>query len=425
MKTVAACILLLSAGSVFAEVRESAYPQQLTVVDTRAGVIELTLEMITAVVLQNNHLLMAAKRDVEGARAGIQSASALGNPKIEWHQGQWQPSTLNRQQTRGWGVSQPIENPLVRRARIEAATSGYLISGQGLAMTQNELVAQVHTKAYEALLHQSEAQSATETLALLEQVRDRIRVRVHTGEAPRYEMIKADAEVIHARERQQTATLQAEKAMLELNRMAAGRLPARWKLAENFHAVGGMPELTTLQQLAQQQNPELNSLTLELERAQSQLRLAKAGRWPGLELRYTDTREPDVRQNTWGMVVQVPLLDQRSGPIAEAQAEVERIRTRLEGRREELNQQIQLAWRSLEIARLRMDALSQGVVQEAEAVLRVAQAAYRFGERGILDVLDAQRVLRSVRSDLLQARFQWHAARITIDQFTGRFAIAS
>jgi len=35
-------------------------------------------------------------------------------------------------------------------------------------------------------------------------------------------------------------------------------------------------------------------------------------------------------------------------------------------------------------------------------------------------VLDAQRVLRSVRADLLQARFQLQAAAIEIDVLTGR-----
>jgi cobalt-zinc-cadmium efflux system outer membrane protein len=425
MKAVTALIVLLSYSPVWSEVRPVSPPDRLSTTQARAGLAELTLAQITSLVLQHNHVLMSAKSQVEGARAGINTASALGNPKVEWHQGQGQPATMNRQPTHGWSVAQPIENPWARRARIEVAESGLMISGKGLSVTQNELVAQVHGKAYEALLYQSEAESASETLALLEQVRERIRVRVQTGEAPRYEMIKADAEVIHARERQQTATLMAEQALLELNRMAAGRLPARWKLAESFHAMPAVPELTDLQQLAQKQNPELNSLTWELERAQAQLRLAKAGRWPGVELRYSDTREPDLRQNTWGVVVQVPLLDQRAGPVAEAQAEVERIRLRLEGRTHELSQQIQLAWRSLEITRLRMEALSQGVIQEAEAALRVAQAAYRFGERGILDVLDAQRVLRGARSDLLQARFQWHAARISLDQLTGRFAIAS
>jgi cobalt-zinc-cadmium efflux system outer membrane protein len=60
-------------------------------------------------------------------------------------------------------------------------------------------------------------------------------------------------------------------------------------------------------------------------------------------------------------------------------------------------------------------------VREAEAALRVAEAAYRFGERGILEVLDAQRVLRSVRADLLQARFQVQAARVVLEQLAARY----
>ena len=58
----------------------------------------------------------------------------------------------------------------------------------------------------------------------------------------------------------------------------------------------------------------------------------------------------------------------------------------------------------------------------AEAAVRVAEAAYRFGERGILDVLDAQRVLRSARLNLLEARFQVQSARIELETLAGRFA---
>jgi outer membrane protein TolC len=41
-------------------------------------------------------------------------------------------------------------------------------------------------------------------------------------------------------------------------------------------------------------------------------------------------------------------------------------------------------------------------VREAESALGVAEAAYRFGERGILDYLDAQRVLPRARSGIDQ-----------------------
>lgn len=403
--------------------------QSLGVVDKepagQESVAVITLDQLTQVVLNHNHVLRAAQWGVDGAKAGVKTASALLNPKVELQQGQWQPSALNRQSVRAWSIAQPLENPTVRSARIQAAESGLVVSGQQLAMAKNDLAAQVRTRAYETLLYQSEAETAAETLALLQQVRERIRVRVATGEAARYELIKADAEVIHARERQQSSQLLAQQAWLDINRLAAGQLPMRWKLAATFHDDVEAADLVQLQAQADQNNPELISLKHELERAQAQLRLVQAGRWPGVELRYGENQEPNLRQTTWGVVVQLPLLDQRTGPVAEAQAEVDRIKTRLEGRRYELQQQVVLAWRSLEMARLRVEALGQGVVREAEAALRVAQAAYQFGERGILDVLDAQRVLRGVRSDLLQARFQLHAARIALDQLAGRFAHAS
>lgn len=383
----------------------------------------LTVDQLTRIVLEHNLELKAARSNLDGARAAVSSAASLANPRLEWQQGRWQPLIAAPQQVRGWVVSQPIEHPWVRRARIDAARSGERLSEQQMAVTRNELAAQVHQRAYEALLYQSEAQSAAEALQLLEQVRERVRVRVEAGESARYEIIKADAEVIHARERQQTAVWQAEQALLELNRLAAGKLPAHWKLLASFGDSRDLPSLAQLQEQAQRLNPELSALRHDLDRSLAKVRGAQASRWPGVELRYSESREPDVKLTTWGVGIQVPLLDQRSGPIAEAQAEAERTRARLEGRQAELNQQILLAWRAIEMARLRVESLSQGVLREAESALRVAQAAYRFGERGILDVLDAQRVLRTVRADLLQARYQLQTARISVEQLSGRYVV--
>ena len=386
-----------------------------------AMALPLTVEQISQTVLDHNPSLRAARSSLAGARAAVTSAAALANPRLEWHQGRWQPLTAAQQQVRGWSVAQPIENPFARGARIDAARSGERFSEQQLAAARNDLMAQVRQRAYEALLYQSEAQSAAEALVLLEQVRERVRVRVASGEAARYEIIKADAEVVHARERQQTAALQADQSLLELNRLAAGQLPARWRLVASFSDGRDLPSLPQLQTQAQRDNPELSALRHELDRALAKARAAQASRWPGLELRYSENREPDVKLSTWGVGIQVPLLDQRTGPMAEAQAEVERARIQLEGRQTELEQQILLAWRALDIARLRVESLSQGVLREAESALRVAEAAYRFGERGILDVLDAQRVLRGVRADLLQARFQLQTARISLEQLSGRY----
>jgi len=63
-----------------------------------------------------------------------------------------------------------------------------------------------------------------------------------------------------------------------------------------------------------------------------------------------------------------------------------------------------------------LEAFEKGLLHEAEAALTAAETAYRLGERGILEVLDAQRVLRTVRLDWLNAQFDRQAALVDLDE---------
>ncbi len=383
-----------------------------------------TIDALIGFILARNPSLQVAQRAREQSAAGVTTAGAFLNPPIEYSQGRNEARVISAVpgDVRNWTVSQFIENPSLRGARVDAAKAAELGSTYQVAQVRSELVAQVQLRAFEFFLRREEARALAADLTLLEQVRERVRVRVESGEAARYEIIKADAEVINARQRQRNASLMAEQSLLALNRLAAGQLPARWSLQGDLDYEPPFGELEELQELARLNNPELKVLQSQFERTRRLLDGARSSRWPGLDLRYSQNAAPDIRQNMIGVQVQIPLFDQKTGPINEAGKESERARLRLEGRQAELQQQILQAWKSLEMARLRVEALAQGVMRDAEAALRVAQAAYRFGERGILDVLDAQRVLQSVRSDLLDARFAVQAARIDIELLTGRYA---
>lgn len=379
---------------------------------------------MVALVLKHNSSLQAGQRSIEMATAGVTTSSALPNPRMEFNTGRNTATNTVSQagNLTGLSVSQFIENPALRSARIDGALYAEQGSFQVLAQTRNELVAQVKLRAYEYLLRREEALAASDALELLEQIRERVRVRVETGEAGRYELIKSDAEIVNARQRQQTAQLQILQAAISINRLAAGQLPTGWELEGQLNEVTELPLLDRLKQTALSENPELRLLETDVERNNSRIREANASRLPGVDLKMTQLREPDVRQTLFGISVQIPLLDQKRGQRAEAIAERERTLVRLEGRRAELIQQLELAWKSVEIAQIRIKALSEGAMRDAEAALRIAQAAYRFGERGILEVLDAQRVLRSVRQDLLLARFQLQAALIELDTLSGKYA---
>jgi cobalt-zinc-cadmium efflux system outer membrane protein len=377
-------------------------------------------ELVRTVLAFNPALNLAQLGQVQ-AQAALETAKALPNPRLEWSGGRAQaPLSTAQGAISSWGASQLLENPYVREARSSIAREGIAYQQVQILQTQREVIAHVRHLAYEKVLRQEEVQAASEGLILLEQTKERVRLRVNSGEAPRYEIIKADAEAIHARQRQQTAQLALEQTRIRLNQLAAGQLPTGWRLRASLEDPLPTLDRETLRGAVRSQNAELQALRTEVERQRARVREAQASRWPGVEIRYAQTREPEVRQGLVGASIQMPLLDQRQGPLAESRAELMRAQTRLESRESELTLQLDAAWAALEMARLRVDSLGSGAIREAEAALRVSEAAYRFGERGILDVLDAQRVLRSVRADLLQARFQLQAAAIEIDVLTGR-----
>jgi cobalt-zinc-cadmium efflux system outer membrane protein len=355
---------------------------------TEATQVITISELITTVV-RNNPELLASKQSLDAATAGITSAKAFPNPRLEVQSGRYNehnPAALSGR-ANGMGIAQLIENPALRNARVEGAFYNQSRSAQVVLMTENELIAETKRRAYE--------------------------------------LIKSDAEIINARQREQTARLQVQQAAISLNRLAAGRLPVSWELNAQLSDKLQVPDLELLKQSAIIENPEIKQLVAELARSRSKINEAEASRWPGVEIRVSQLREPEARQNMIGLSVQLPILDQRAGPRAEAIAERERAIVRLEGRKAELLQQIELAWKSVQIARTRIDALSEGAMRDAEATLKVAQAAYRFGERGILEVLDAERVLRSVRNDLLLARYQLQASLIELDTLAGRHVAKS
>ena len=258
--------------------------------DAGTAADRFTIDQVTEIVLRSNTEFLAAQRSREAAAAAVTTARALPNPRLDAATGDNAQRALSqavpgRVEVRG--VSQLIENPFLRNARIAGAAAGSVAAGHELSAVRNALVAEVRLRAFEVLLRLEEESDAREAVRILEQIRDRVRLRVETGEAPRFELIKADAEIISARQRQVSAGIKAEQAFLTLNRLAAGRLPDKWSLAARLADEGPPPVLDEIQQQVLDRSPELASLRAQLVRAEANLSLARssrktpclAGRW--------------------------------------------------------------------------------------------------------------------------------------------------
>ncbi len=369
--------------------------------------------------LEANGLVRAAQSQVDVAKAGVIGAAAYPNPQVSVIGGPQHPriqaanpATNTRQVT----ISQTIENPFVRSARIDSAEAGVEANRASFDQVRADLAAQLRVSAYELLLRQEVALMEGGVHDLMEEVRRRIAVGVNVGETARFELIRAEAEVLNAASRQEAAELNAQRARVALMQLTAGALKPNFAINASLFDPVNLPPLEDLRQEVPAVNPDVLRLQAESERTRRRIDLERAMVLPSLDVIYSNYQDAQYTDNRGGLIVTVPLFYRRRGEIDAAVADSARVRETLEYRRFEISQLLESAWQALQIARRRVEMFEGGIIKQAENALQIAQAAYRFGERPLIEVLDTQRVLRGILMDSLQARFDLQAAAAEIDR---------
>lgn len=362
--------------------------------------------------------LAAARAAVEAGRAQVITAGAYPNPEVEFLAGRTRARApgATTGSVQSLEITQRIDNPWQREARIDAA--GFALNAREAERRsfENDLLARLDQRFYELLRREAELRAAREDLGLAEQIRSRVAVRVQTGESPRYELIKADTELLNAQKSAEGAALRVSQARAGLRALVSPALPAEFAVEGSLATSPVVPSLDSLRAEVLARNPELARSQAEVRRAERQLELERLRRHPELAVKVAEERDSEIRDSRLGVILSVPLWDRRQGPVAEAGALLSRSRSEQAGQELALTQALEGAYRQYEIARTQVNALENGIIREAEAALKVAEAAYRFGERGILDYLDAQRVFRAARNELISARYELQLAVIEIER---------
>lgn len=361
--------------------------------------------------------VQAARALIEAGRAQVVTAGAYPNPEIEFLSGRTRARTngVATGAAQTLELTQRIDNPWQREARLGVASSGLEVRRADARSLELDLLTRLDQRFYELLRRQAELRATKEDLALAEQIRARVAVRVETGEAPRYELIKSDTELLNAQKNADSAALRLAQARAALRGLVSS-LPAEFEVEGALSAPRAVPTLDELRLQATARNPDLLRARAELARAERQLELERARRHPDVALRVVEDRDVEIRDSRYGVTLTIPLWDRRQGPVAEANALLMKSRNDLANQELLLLQSIESTYRQFEIASAQVNALENGILRQAEAALKVAESAYRFGERGILDYLDAQRVFRAARNELIAARYELQLASIEIER---------
>jgi outer membrane protein, heavy metal efflux system len=381
-----------------------------------------TLDRLFELARRENPALNAARAATLGTRAEISTAGALPNPEVELFSGSTRARRLGvaTGQTLGGNIIQRIERPALREARVAAAEANSVAAIENLRGVENDLISDIKTRYYDLLRRAEEVSAAREDVRLVEQIVDRVKLRFTTGESARFDLIRAEAELTNARKNLEVALRREQEARAQLKRTVAPSLPDTFRIEGDFYLRTPDANRERLAQSMMNANPLLLQADAVIERASRRVEQEKAAVLPGLSVVVGMQREPEIRSTNVGVIFSVPLFDQRTGAIESATQELIRARNEREQIALSLQQQFEATWQRFDAARLQVETLEKSLLPQARQVVRVAEAAYRFGERGILEFLDAQRQFRLSRNELIAARLELYSATAELERLAVR-----
>lgn len=377
------------------------------------------LDQLIMIGLNQNPGVLASRDQVDAARGSATAARAYPNPEISGQTGRGQERNVASPmagQAYNVTLSQPIEMPNVRSARIDAADAMVTAREAARQGFEDDTVARVKLAFFDLLRREAEERATAEDLQLTQQIRDRIALRHKVGESPKFDLIRADTEMLNAQRAHDSAILRVDMARANL-RMAVGTpLPNGWQIRGELPRKISLPPLPKLKEELLARNPVLARSEAERQSAERRVDHEKGQRLPKIALIAARDVDPTIQKSMAGLSMTVPLWDFKSGQISQARAELSSASHQLAAQKLTLSESLEATYRLYQIASNQVDILENHVLAQASAAQRIAEAAYRYGERGILEWLDAQRTYRAARNELINARYELATVTVEIDR---------
>jgi len=316
-------------------------------------------------------------------------------------------------------VGQPFEWPAKRKARKQAADAGLTGATVGMVEARLNLSAEVKTAFYELLLAQRNLALAKQNLDIVEDVRRIVTTRVRLGEAPQFELIKAEVEVLKGNQVVTRIENRVRVNRVILDTLTAGALGTDYAIEGDFHLFPKDLAFDSLLGRALAQHPTLQRLATSIEQADRNVEFERQARIPTVTLNAGYWRDIGREAFTAGLSVPTPLWYQQQGEIAGALGAKRREEAQLLRQRNVLVKEVNQYFKDAETTAHLIDVFQKGLLKQAQEALRIAQFSFRQGAASLLEVLDAQRVQQQILFDYTQARFDLSVALIGLERSVG------
>ncbi len=391
---------------------------------------QYTLPDIIALSLTRHPSVAWAEGQVDQRVGQRVAAGAYPNPMISGNSGHGEirdagradiAQSLARQSLTEYNVTigQPFEWPAKRAARKYAAEAGLAGSSYGLIETRLNLTTDVKVAFYDLLLAQRDLDLARQNVAIVEDVRRIVAVRVRLGEAPQFELIKAEVELLKANQAVTRAENTVRVNRVIVDTLTGGALGTTYEVRGDFVVYPAGLDLEALAKRTLTEHPALLRLEKLVEQADRSIEFERQARVPNVTVNGGYFREIGREAYVAGVTIPTPIWYQQQGEIAASLGAKRKEEADLLRTRNELLRQVNQFYQEAQTTAKLIEVLEKGLLKQAEEALRIAKFSFQQGAANLLDVLDAQRVQRQILFDYAQARFELSVALARLERAVG------
>lgn len=388
------------------------------------------LETIVELALAKNPVVSLAEGTIEQQKGQQTAAGAYPNPTVSGFGGHGNLQDtgragigpiLDRQSLTEYNftVGQPIEWPALRAARQRVADLGLATANVGMLETRLNLASQVKVAFYDLLLAQQDADLAKQNLDTVEGVARIVKARVKSGEAPQFESIKAEVEVLKARQQLARADNLVRISRVAVDTLTGGALGPSYSIYGEFRNIPRDLQIEGLMNRMMDQHPTIQRLLKSVEQSDWKIQFERQARIPTLTVNGSYWREIGREAVQGGLSIPVPLWYRRQGEIASSLGAKRRDEAELLRTRNELGRAVYQHYQDVRTTAELIDVFDKGLLKQAQEALRLAQFSFQQGASSLLEVLDAQRVQRQTLLDYALARHDLSVSLARLEQAVG------
>jgi cobalt-zinc-cadmium efflux system outer membrane protein len=351
-----------------------------------------------AAAIERDPRLAASRSRIRSAEGGVSVARTPPNPEVEATAGRGYAREGSAQRNE-WelSVSIPLDWLARRGPEVDAARATL----DEVSAEAEALRAEVSAELWRLFVTAGYARSEVETLEATEQQAEAltrlVRRRVEAGEGRPVEVPRVELELERVRNDLTAARAGRDGALAQLGAWLGGpvrgaEIPPTPPVVEDVSAVADGAR-----------HPRVRTALARAAAARAEASAARRSRIPAMTVGGFYTSELDREAVGGRVAVELPLWDWKAGRVRRAEAAAEAEARRVDAEARAVAATFADAASACSRARAVAERQKTNILPRAEESARTLERTFQLGEAGILDVIDARRVLLEARREVLSS----------------------